>query len=209
MSKAVVPTVAVVLSAALVAGCSSSPSRSGSSDAAGSPAVVSPLPADVSPSAVVSSPSGVPAAVGDAGDGGNWFSALADCPDEGQEPEVQRLIQADVTGDNVKDALVARTCEASTSYLPSTVEVFDGLAGGEKPRRIATLLDEAGATDLPWYRSLKVEADLVVIQAYGVSPDGVPACPDLKLTYTYRWSGGDFERVARETAKTTDCLPVG
>ncbi|WP_229071005.1 hypothetical protein [Actinoplanes sp. DH11] len=135
---------------------------------------------------------------------------LSSCPNAGQKTQVQEQMTKDVTGDGVPDTLVARTCEASTSYIPSTVEVFDGAAGTGRPRRIGTLLKDVGPTDLPWYRSMTVDGETITIEAYGVSEGGVQACADLKLTYTYAYAGDSFRRTARNAAKVDDlCLPVG
>ncbi|MDI6100993.1 hypothetical protein QLQ12_20480 [Actinoplanes sp. NEAU-A12] len=146
-------------------------------------------------------------ASGDAGDGGNWFSALKPCP-QGLPTEIQRLERADLTGDGVAEALVARSCEPVTSRWPSTVEIFDG-ATAEKPRRIGVLLEDAGAGDHPWFTSLTVSGGTVAVKAHGVSPGSPLACPDLKLTYQYRYEGGKFARTDREATKAADCLPIG
>jgi hypothetical protein len=148
-----------------------------------------------------------PSATGDAGDGGNWFGALAACRFAEQKTEVQKLVLADVTGDGVADALVARTCETTTSYWPSTVEVFDGTTG-EAPKRIGTLLGDAGAADLPWFQSMSVSGRTVTVKAYGTSKDAPRACPDLKLTYKYSYSDGKFTRVGRQATEATGCLRI-
>ncbi|MEU4692408.1 hypothetical protein [Actinoplanes sp. NPDC023714] len=141
---------------------------------------------------------------GDPDKASTWLNALADCPNEGQKPQIQQILRKDATGDGAVDTLIARTCEASTSYIPSTVEIFDGT------KRIAILLEDVGPTDLPWYRSMTVNDETVAIEAYGVSEGGVPACADLKLTYTYRHANGAFERTGRKETKVDDlCLPVG
>ena len=146
------------------------------------------------------------AGAGDAGDGGNWLNAVKACPD-GMPTEIQRLERADVTGDGVAEALVARTCEPSTSRWPSTVEVFDGTTG-EKPRRIGVLLEDAGAEDHPWFTSLTVSAGTVTVKAHGVGEGSPMACPNLKLTYSYRYDGGRFTRVERKATESADCLPI-
>ncbi|WP_146002964.1 hypothetical protein [Actinoplanes sp. OR16] len=141
---------------------------------------------------------------GDPAEPSTWLTSLADCPNEGQKAEIQDVLRKDATGDGVTDTLIARTCEASTSYIPSTVEIFDGV------ERIAVLLEDVGPTDLPWYRSMAVDGETVTVVAYGVSEGGVPACPDLKLTYTYQHANGTFTRTGRQETKVDDlCLPVG
>ncbi|GAA2883820.1 hypothetical protein Acy02nite_07610 [Actinoplanes cyaneus] len=149
-----------------------------------------------------------PAPVGDPGDGGNWFGALKPCPNKEQEVEVQKMATGDLTGDGVADVLVARSCTAITSYWPSTVEIFDGAAGGEKPKRIGTLLGDLGPTDVPAVQSLKVSDRVLTITAYGRSKMAPAACPDLKLTYQYKYSGGQFARTNRNAVTAKDCLPI-
>ncbi|WP_221322324.1 hypothetical protein [Actinoplanes sp. L3-i22] len=148
-----------------------------------------------------------PVRTSDPGDGGNWFGALQKCPNGGQATEVQRLEFADLTGDGVKDALVARTCQASTSYWPSTVEVFDGTTG-EKPKRIGTILKDVGSDDLPWFQSLSVSGKVVTVKTYGTSAKGQQSCPDLKLTYRYEYRSGAFTRIGRQATTVADCLVI-
>lgn len=145
-----------------------------------------------------------PTPASDPGDDGNWFGALKPC-ERGLPTEVQRLERADLTGDGVAEALVARTCEPVTSRWPSTVEVFDGTTG-EKPRRLGVLLEDAGAADHPWFVSLTVSGGTVSVTAHGVSANSPLACPDLKLTYQYRYAGGKFTRTSRKATKSADCL---
>ncbi|WP_436529844.1 hypothetical protein [Actinoplanes sp. HUAS TT8] len=149
-----------------------------------------------------------PTPAGDPGDGGNWFAALAPCPNKGQKVEVEKMTTGDLTGDGVDDVAVARTCTAITSYWPSTVEIFDGAAGGEKPKRIATLLGDLGSADVPAVQSLKVNGRVLTITAYGVSAKAPTACPDLKLTYEYKYSAGTVARTSRKAVTSKDCLPI-
>lgn len=153
-----------------------------------------------------SDPGEAGAAGGDAGDGGNWFGALKPCPQD-LPIEVQRLERADLTGDGVPEALVARTCEPVTSRWPSTVEIFDG-ATAEKPRRIGVLLEDVGAADHPWFTSLSVSGGTITVKAHGVSEGSPLACPDLKLTYQYRYAGGKLTRTDRKAVKSADCLSI-
>ncbi|GIF04114.1 hypothetical protein [Actinoplanes siamensis] len=120
---------------------------------------------------------------------------------------MQKLVYGDVTGDGVPDALVARTCEAATSYWPTTVEVFDG-ASGANPRRVGTLLTDVGDKDLPWFRSMSVSGQTVTIKAYGTSPRAERACADLELTYRYDYRGGEFTRTGRQATRSAECLPI-
>ncbi|MEV4703379.1 hypothetical protein [Actinoplanes sp. NPDC049316] len=110
---------------------------------------------------------------------------------------------ADVTGDGMDDALVARSCEARTSYYPSTVEVFDGASQSTHPRRLATLLREVGPADQPWITKLRVTGRQVVIEANGTDSRDDNACPSVSFTYRYRYSSDGFQRVGRDAATRT------
>ena len=48
----------------------------------------------------------------------------------------------------------------------------------------------------------------MTIKAYGVAEDGSQACPDLKLTYVYRFGGGAFTPVGRTATKAGGCLRI-
>ncbi|MFF0374019.1 hypothetical protein [Actinoplanes missouriensis] len=139
----------------------------------------------------------------------NWVNTVQDCPNDGQKSVVQKVISADVTNDGTPDALIARTCEATTSYFPSTVEVFDGGSLVTEPARIGTLLAEAGPTDQPWFTGLTTKGTEVTVTANGTSGKKGNACADLSLTYSYRLTGGKFEQVQRKAVDSPDCLPVG
>ncbi|MFI1988557.1 hypothetical protein [Actinoplanes sp. NPDC020271] len=149
-----------------------------------------------------------PKPTSDAGDGGNWLAALKPCPNKGQEVDIEKMATGDVTGDGLNDVIIARSCTAITSYWPSTVEIFDGAAGGEKPKRIGTLLGDLGATDGPAVQTVKVDGRVLTITAYGLSPKAAVGCPDLKLTYQYKYSGGGFTRTSRKAVTSADCLPI-
>ena len=137
-----------------------------------------------------------------------WSEVVEPCPHDGQKVVVRTVLSTyDVTADGVEDTLVLRGCEASTSYWPSTVEVFDGTARPEKPRRIGALLK--GSKDVPWVTELRVIKGYVVLPAYGLSKGAPAACPDLNLTYRFRYTGGKFQQTWRDAGKAAECLPVG
>ncbi|MEU4619885.1 hypothetical protein AB0G04_07885 [Actinoplanes sp. NPDC023801] len=216
MLKKVVLVAAAGLTAVAVTGCTGS-SGEPAGAGGGVPSASAPAGAASAPARATSAPetgssnggAAQPTRTSDAGDGGNWFANLEACPNEGQKAEVQRLEFADVTGDGVDDALVARTCEAFTAYIPSTVEVFDGTTAGDaKPKRIGVLLKDAGQADLPWFTSMSAKGGTVTIKAYGVAENGIQACPELKLTYVYRFGDGKFERTGRTATNAGDCLRI-
>ncbi|GAA3342395.1 hypothetical protein GCM10020358_37230 [Amorphoplanes nipponensis] len=210
---------------ALAAGCTSAggpaqPPVSGS-------AAVPPATATGTPAAATGTPAGDAgdgaggsgdAAGGDPGDGGmlaglgedaDWKKIVKPCPNDGQRVIVQRVVTADVTGDGTYDAVVARSCEAVTSYWPSTVEVFDGTSPSTRPERVGTLLADVGPADEPWLTTLRVNGREVVIEANGVDDSSSKGCADLGFTYRYRFTGGSFKRVAREVGNAGKCLPTG
>jgi hypothetical protein len=143
------------------------------------------------------------------GDRADWKNLVTACPNDGQKVIVQKVVTADVTGDGTYDALVARSCEAKTSYWPSTVEVFDGASSSAKPRRVGVLLADVGASDQPWLTSLRVNGSTIAIEAYGVDKNSANACADLTFTYRYRLISGAVKRTARDVGNANKCLPVG
>lgn len=190
---------------ALLAGCT--PDEKGRTDAPIGPApatTASPVAPENLPEA--EDPTGTLAAVGD---GGDWDNYVAACANAEQEPIVQHVAVGDVNADGTADALVARTCDASTSYFPSTVEAFDGRSPVEAPTRIGKpILTDVGPTDQPWVIGLSVKGGAVTVQAYGTDSADSNACPKLKLTYRYELRGGDFEQTDRAATKSATCLAI-
>lgn len=210
-----------LLALMLVAGCadgSAAPAPTGVPSAPGSSAQGRSASA---PSGMSSrtAPTSTPAtAVGDPGDNGmlaglgdqaDWKSLVEPCPNTGQKPVIQKVVTADVTGDGTYDAVVARTCESSTAYWPSTVEVFDGTSQSKQPRRVGTLLTDVGKTDLPWATQVRVSGRTVTVEAYGVDAHTTQACPSIAYTYRYTYDGGSFRRVGRDVGNANTCPKIG
>ncbi|GLW31588.1 hypothetical protein [Actinoplanes regularis] len=141
-------------------------------------------------------------------DGDDWIPALEPCRSKEQKVEVEKIVTGDLTGDGVDDVVVSRSCTAITSYYPSTVEIFDGAAGSRHPKRIASLL--GGDLDMPSVRSVRLSGRTLTITAHGVGKKAPTACPNLKLTYDYKYSGGKVTLTNRKAVTVTsgDCLPV-
>lgn len=136
----------------------------------------------------------------------NWARLVQACPNRGQKTEIQQILEGDVTGDGRADTIVARTCEASTSYWPSTIEVFDGASDPLRPERIGDpLLTERHREDEPVVTGLSINAGMIGVKAYGTSPKGTRACPDLKLFYRYEHRGDGFELVWRDWGPGEKC----
>ncbi|SDT52539.1 hypothetical protein [Actinoplanes derwentensis] len=158
------------------------------------------------PSVEAEDPSGTLASVGEEGD---WDAFIEACKNPEQEALVQLVTTGDLTGDGTADALVARTCDASTSYFPSTIEVFDGASPAAEPVRVgAPILTDAGPTDQPWVIGMAVKEQVVTVTAYGTGGTDSNACPKLKLTYRYLLDGGAFEQVDRAATTSADCLAI-
>lgn len=197
---------AVLLGPVLLTGCTgeepapvATPSTSGAASGA------APEPSGDLPEA--EAPGGDLASVGD---GGDWDVYILECENPEQEAVVQTVVTADVTADGVADALIARTCDTTTSYHPSTVEVFDGSSPAQRPWRVGKpLLSDVGATDKPWLTGLRVQSGVIVVEAAGTGDGDAGGCPKLRLTYRYRLEDTAFERLDRTATPSTTCLPVG
>ncbi|HWS34673.1 MAG TPA: hypothetical protein VN408_18270 [Actinoplanes sp.] len=157
------------------------------------------------PSVEAEDPSGTLASVGE---GADWDTFIEQCKNREQEALVQLVTIGDVTGDGTADALVARTCDASTSYFPSTIEVFDGSSPAAEPARVGTILTDVGPTDQPWVTGMTVQDKVVTVTAYGTGSGDSNACPKLELTYRYQLQGSAFEQADRAAKKSADCLEV-
>lgn len=129
----------------------------------------------------------------------DWVKLVKKCPHPGQKVEIQKVKTADVTGDGTDDTLVTRGCEASTSYWPSTIEVFDG----DSRKRLGTLLE--GDVEEPVVTGVTVAEGVVTVKAYGTTLKGTKACPDLALTYRYEYAGDGFKRLSREAVAKKRC----
>ncbi|WP_433295857.1 hypothetical protein ACQP2F_36920 [Actinoplanes sp. CA-030573] len=219
--KRVLPLAALVLLAGCTTQATTSPSATTAAPAGSSKAAATPTsdPGDgEGDGAGGGKPVASPTRTSDPGDGdmlaglgtdADWKKLVMPCPNAGQKPVVQKVITGDVNRDGTHDALVARSCEAQTSYWPSTVEIFDGASPATSPRRLATLLADVGPDDQPWVVSLRVDGGAVVIKAYGVDEHSNNACPDLTFTYRYRLDGKGAHREQRQVANANKCLPVG
>lgn len=230
--KRVLPLAALVLLAGCTARATSSPAATTAAPAASSVSSAPARTSDPGDGAGGGKPAASPTRTSDPGDGptatetrtsdpgdgdmlagrgtdADWKKLVKPCPNDGQEPVVQKVITGDVNGDGTYDALVARGCEARTSYWPSTVEIFDGASSASSPKRLATLLTDVGPDDQPWLVSLRVDGGAVVIKAYGVDKHSANGCPDLTFTYRYRLDGKVAHREQRQVANANKCLPVG
>jgi hypothetical protein len=137
----------------------------------------------------------------------DWRKVVLPCPQD-LRVVLQRVTTADVTKDGVPDTLVTRSCVASTSYFGSTIEVFDGTAAPQSPRRIGVLLKDVAGKDKPWATKVVIIKGIVAVQANGLGPRSDNACPDHRFTYRYQFSKGQFKLIWRDFGKAEKCLPV-
>lgn len=195
LTRAALLTATPLAVVALAAGCTG-----------GTPAAA---PASSSPGEPTSDPGDGDMLAGQ-GDGADWATMVQPCPGgDRRSIIVQQVVTADVTGDGTHDALVVRSCRAATSYVPSTVEVFDGASSSADPRRVGTLLADVGRTDRPWVTRVRAGDGVVVVEANGVDRHSDRDCPDLHVTYRYRYGDGTFRRDGREVGNAARCLPAG
>ena len=136
-----------------------------------------------------------------------WSAVTKPCPYDGQKVEIQDVVHEDVTRDGVADTLVTHSCEATTSYWASTIEVFDGSANPAKPERIGTLLEDVSNRDQPVVEQVTFTKGTVGVKAHGTSAKGSRACPDLLLTYRYEWKGRAFLLTSRDAEQNPECPP--
>ncbi|WP_127502548.1 hypothetical protein [Actinoplanes solisilvae] len=129
----------------------------------------------------------------------DWAKLVNKCPYPGQKVEIQKVTTADVTQDGTADTLVTRSCDASTSYWASTIEVFDG----ESRKRLGTLLQDD--KEEPVVTSVAVAKNIVTVKAYGTTLKGTKSCPDLSLTYRYEYTGEGFTGLSREAVAKKRC----
>lgn len=139
--------------------------------------------------------------------GVDWSRFIERCPNAGQPNLVKGVTRGDVNGDGVPDTLVTTTCQASTSYWQSIVEVFDGNSAPGAPHRLAELLRDV-PLDTPWVQRITIANKVVTITAAGTGERSAPACPTLVFTYRYQWTGTTLERVSRTSQRASDCQPI-
>ncbi|MEV4281101.1 hypothetical protein [Actinoplanes xinjiangensis] len=191
-----VPFVALMLVAGCTSGGERTPSASPSAAASASASTSADLPEAEAPGGNLAS----------AGKDADWDTFVLPCEDKTQEPTVQQVVTADVTGDGIADALVARACDSST------VEVFDGSSPAQRPWRIDQPLLSSPTAELrrPWVTGLEVTSGEIIIKADGhaVGADS-KACRKDRLVFAFKLVGTDFTQLRLENTPTGSCLPAG
>lgn len=134
----------------------------------------------------------------------DWARQIKSCPFPNQRMRVNMIVKGDVNGDGTPDTLVVDSCDASTSYWQSTVEVFDGTSTPSATRRMGILLTEQ-VDDQPVAQHVAVSGGIITITGIGTGIHATKACPDLDLTYRYRWTDGAFRLVARTAQQRSTC----
>jgi hypothetical protein len=164
------------------------------------------------PAPSASSTSELPEAEGPAGNlagagkDADWDTFVLPCKDKSKEPVIQQVVTADVTGDGIADALVARACESST------VEVFDGSSPAQRPWRIDQPLLSSPTAELrqPWVTALEVTSGEIIIKANGHAIDGsAKTCRKDRLIFAFKLAGTDFTQLRLENNPAGSCLPAG
>jgi hypothetical protein len=141
-----------------------------------------------------------------AGKDADWDTFILPCEDKAKEAVVQQVVTADVTGDGIADALVARACESST------VEVFDGSSPAQRPWRIDQPLLSSPTAELrrPWVTGLEVKSGEIIIKANGHAIDAAAkTCRKDRLVFAFKLAGTDFTQLRLENNPTGSCLPAG
>ncbi|MEU4155059.1 hypothetical protein [Actinoplanes sp. NPDC026670] len=162
-----------------------------------------------SPSPSVSEPPEAEGPVGNlagAGKDADWDTFVLPCADKSKEPVIQQVVTADVTGDSIADALVARACESST------VEVFDGSSPAQRPWRIDQPLLSSPTAELrrPWVTGVEVQAGEIIIKANGHAiDDDSKTCRRDRLVFAFKLAGTDFTQLRLENNPAGKCLPAG
>jgi hypothetical protein len=185
-----VPFVALVLLAGCTSGQESTPAPSAS------PSSSADLPEAEAPGGNLAG----------AGKDADWDTFVLPCADKSQEPTVQQVVTADVTGDGIADALVARACDSST------VEVFDGSSPARRPWRIDQPLLSSPTAELrrPWVTGVEVKSGEIIIRANGHAlDDDSRTCRTDRLVFAFTLVGTDFTQLRLENSPAGSCLPAG
>ncbi|GIE35708.1 hypothetical protein Ait01nite_087530 [Actinoplanes italicus] len=206
----------VAIPLALLAGCTDDEKAPDVTPSTAASAVPPSPPGDL-PEA--EAPRGALSAVGTEAD---WDTFVLACKNPEQEPVVQQVVTGDVTGDGVADAVVVRTCDSATTYIPSTIEVFDGSSPAQRPWRVGKPLLAGDADHLkPWVTQAEVRSGEIAVKFNGYQPsyesDGSlkpnqAKCPEYKFEYRFRLEGTDFlttHKAAGIEGSGTGCLPAG
>ncbi len=106
--------------------------------------------------------------------------------------EISAVRYADLTGDGVTEAVVAAACRTTTASNPISVFLYDGKDRRAPLRRLGAI----GTSQYLVSAELRTKGRTVTVTSRALS-DGAPrCCPDLRITQTYEWSGGELRRTA-------------
>lgn len=111
---------------------------------------------------------------------------------EGGRVVVGTVVQADVTGDGLPDAIVRAACAHSASEWPDSVYVYSDASGS--PQLIGTLLRQADASYAP---HISASGRTVTLGLTSWSHYAAGCCPDLEYSQTFTWTGSAFTAGAR------------
>ena len=141
------------------------------------------------------------------GDFSDWVPYMKGCPYDNQDIVILAGTEVDVTKDGVRDTIITRSCEASTSYWASTIEIFKNTSNPIGAQRIGVLLEDVAKADEPVVQDVQIKKGIIEVTGYGTSAKGSKACPNLTLFYRYEYQGGGFKRIERTVGTAAECLP--
>ena len=120
--------------------------------------------------------------------GVDW-AAQTRSPACGGDPNVlQQVVDGDVTGDGIPEAVVLARCDAGAGAPPSQLYVFTPGALGGAPQLLATLLDGT-----QWQvRAVDVRDGWIAVDGARSSPAAPTCCPDIHRRLSWHWNGATF-----------------
>jgi hypothetical protein len=120
--------------------------------------------------------------------GVDWAALTRSPACGGVQNVLQQVVDGDVTGDGIPEAVVLTRCDAGAGSPPSQLYVFTTGALGGAPRLLATLLDGT-----QWQvGSVKVRDGRIVVDGAKSSPAAPSCCPDIHRHLSWHWNGATF-----------------
>lgn len=95
---------------------------------------------------------------------------------------VEDVVYGELTSDGVTDAVVAASCDSTTSGNPDKVAVFEGTKGGAE--RMGVLIEDSDPLSLR-VNGLTISGKTVTISALGFSENAALCCPDRLYTQKF------------------------
>jgi hypothetical protein len=102
------------------------------------------------------------------------------------ETQVDYVRHADLTGDGRKETIVSASCQTATSGNPTRVFVYHGTK---------KILD-IGKGYYLLSTDAKANGRTLTVNAKALSERAALCCPDVAVTFKYRWNGSGFTKVS-------------